>query len=245
MSRMLIRHNGGRGSCRLSDHGPCARGGLVIGHRGGHDRPWGYGWAWASATTRKRRPIYSDPEWLPVREKSAVHCITVMRKGGCAARGHPAWYIVPRKQGSPHVGPIPDPVYAAGYGIVHVAAKGYTCSPGRRNPARGNWVWIDHGNRQVTVYFHLARVLVRNGQQVTPNTVLGPMGRTGKCKGTYLHYERRIGKAQGRPDKALPLMINKACHGTQLVRYPDILGVRTWARVPYNSIVRSDGANCV
>lgn len=24
---------------------------------------------------------YSDPEWLPVREQSALHCTTVMRKG--------------------------------------------------------------------------------------------------------------------------------------------------------------------
>lgn len=198
----------------------------------------------AGAVARKRRAVYSDPEWLPVREQSAVHCLTVMRSGGCAPSGYPAMYIVPRQRWNGPPGSIPDPIYAAGFGIAHVGAKGYTCTAGRRNPSRGNWVWIDHGNRQVTLYFHLARVMVRNGQQVTPDTILGPMGRTGKCKGVYLHYERRIGKAAGRPDKALPLMINKACHGSELVRYPDILGVRNWADVPYNSIVWSDGTDC-
>lgn len=199
-----------------------------------------------AAVGARAKPIYSDPEWLPVREMSALHCTTVMRRGGCASGGHPALYVVPRngkRWGGPK-GVVPDPIYAAGYGIVHVGARGLTCSAGGRNPARGNWVWIDHGKRQVTLYFHLARVMVRDGQQVTPNTLLGPMGRTGKCKGTYLHYERRIGKAAGRPEKALPPMANKACHGSTLVRYPGILGASAWSRLPYNSIIWSDGTRC-
>lgn len=194
----------------------------------------------------KRQAVYSDPLWLPVREMSALHCTTVMRRGGCASGGHPALYIVPRngkRFGGPK-GPVPEPVYAAGYGIVHVGAKGLSCQPGQRTAARGNWVWIDHGKRQVTLYFHLDRVMVRDGQQVTPNTLLGPMGRTGKCKGTYLHYERRIGKAAGRPEKGLPPMANRACHGSTLVRYPGVFGVRSWSKVPYNSIIWSNGTGC-
>jgi hypothetical protein len=54
-------------------------------------------------------------------------------------------------------------------------------------------VYVDHGDGVETRYAHMqGRPLVSNGDSVTPNTVLGGVGRSGTATGNHLHYEVRV-----------------------------------------------------
>jgi murein DD-endopeptidase MepM/ murein hydrolase activator NlpD len=62
-----------------------------------------------------------------------------------------------------------------------------------RNPAKGfgQYVKIDHGNGNVSLYGHLSAISVREGARVERGTVLGDVGSTGTSTGAHLHYEER------------------------------------------------------
>ena len=83
-------------------------------------------------------------------------------------------------------------VYAAGTGIVTMAAGGW-------NYGYGNVVQIDHGNGYVTVYAHLSSILVSQCQPVGQGGVIGLSGNTGNSFGAHLHFEIRVGGANINP----------------------------------------------
>jgi murein DD-endopeptidase MepM/ murein hydrolase activator NlpD len=60
----------------------------------------------------------------------------------------------------------------------------------------GNMVEIDHGNGVTTRYGHLSAILVKVGQIVSKDALIGRIGSTGRSTGPHLHYEVRLdGKA--------------------------------------------------
>ncbi|MGQ9618553.1 MAG: M23 family metallopeptidase [Candidatus Aminicenantia bacterium] len=73
-------------------------------------------------------------------------------------------------------------VHSSANGIVIVAEyrKGY-----------GNIVIIDHGFGFSTLYAHLSKIVVKEGQKVKRWDVIGYVGTTGKSTGPHLHYEVR------------------------------------------------------
>lgn len=76
---------------------------------------------------------------------------------------------------------VPD-IVAADSGTVVVAGwpDGY---------GYGNRVIIDHGNGYKTLYAHLSRIYVVQGQTVARGSAIGKMGSTGRSTGTHLHFE--------------------------------------------------------
>jgi murein DD-endopeptidase MepM/ murein hydrolase activator NlpD len=57
---------------------------------------------------------------------------------------------------------------------------------------RGNVVILDHGLGLFTGFWHLSRIDVAEGQQVTPGEIIGLVGNTGLSTGPHLHWEMRV-----------------------------------------------------
>lgn len=52
----------------------------------------------------------------------------------------------------------------------------------------GNAVFVDHGQGLITLYAHLERIDVDEGQAVLSGDVLGTVGATGRVTGAHLHF---------------------------------------------------------
>src|SRR3954447_6091757 len=80
---------------------------------------------------------------------------------------------------------------------VVAAAPGtvVTAVVGRNKPSYGQYVVVDHGNGESSLYAHLDSVLVTVGQTVQAGTQLGTVGETGNASGPHLHFEERLGGA--------------------------------------------------
>jgi len=66
---------------------------------------------------------------------------------------------------------------------------------GPKKPSYGQYVVVDHGNGESTLYAHLDTVLVTVGQVVSAGTQLGTVGATGNASGAHLHFEEQVGGA--------------------------------------------------
>lgn len=108
---------------------------------------------------------------------------SLVTSSGFGMRTHPI-----TKEWSDHKGlDIPaatgDPIYAVKAGVV---TKAYF------SDTYGNVVYVDHGENVETRYAHLSAILVRPGQSVDQNVILGKAGSTGRSTGPHLHFEIRI-----------------------------------------------------
>lgn len=81
--------------------------------------------------------------------------------------------------------------YAASRGMsVRATGSGRVTIAGR-NGGYGIMVEVDHGNGLTTRYAHLSRIEVEEGDMVSPGTVVGRVGSSGRSTGPHLHYETR------------------------------------------------------
>ena len=55
----------------------------------------------------------------------------------------------------------------------------------------GNVIYIRHRSNQTTVYAHLSRIGLRQGQKVGQGDLIGAVGSTGASTGPHLHFEFR------------------------------------------------------
>lgn len=77
-----------------------------------------------------------------------------------------------------------DPVLAAAPGHVALAADLYFS---------GNTVILDHGGGFFTIYAHLSRLLVAEGDDIDAGARVGLAGATGRVTGPHLHFGAKIG----------------------------------------------------
>jgi murein DD-endopeptidase MepM/ murein hydrolase activator NlpD len=88
------------------------------------------------------------------------------------------------------------PVRAGNSGVVVLARPLYY---------EGNCVAIDHGLGLFTLYLHLSRIDVKEGQRVATGDRLGLSGATGRVTGPHLHWAVRWQSAYLDPAKLLKL----------------------------------------
>ncbi|RJS26919.1 M23 family peptidase [Corallococcus sp. H22C18031201] len=76
-----------------------------------------------------------------------------------------------------------EPILAANDGVVVMT---------RENQAAGNTVIVHHGGGLFTTYFHMSRILVKNGAKVRQGDRLGLVGKTGRVTGPHLHWGVKV-----------------------------------------------------
>jgi murein DD-endopeptidase MepM/ murein hydrolase activator NlpD len=76
--------------------------------------------------------------------------------------------------------PEGTPIVAAAGGIVRLVGPGLFFN--------GNVVVLDHGLGLTTIYAHLSRIDVREGQTVRQGEAIGLVGKTGRVTGPHLHF---------------------------------------------------------
>lgn len=87
-------------------------------------------------------------------------------------------------------------VVAADEGIVAVA--------GWSGVGYGNYIVIRHGDGFVTLYAHLSRIDVSQGDYVARGQQIGAVGNTGRSTGPHLHFEISTGGRSYNPLQYLP-----------------------------------------
>jgi len=101
---------------------------------------------------------------------------------GYGMRFHPISGERKAHLGVDYAAPTGTPVRTVGDGVVEFAGvqRGY-----------GNVIIIRHRNNQSTLYAHLSRIGVRQGQRVAQGDFIGNVGSTGASTGPHLHFEFR------------------------------------------------------
>jgi murein DD-endopeptidase MepM/ murein hydrolase activator NlpD len=82
------------------------------------------------------------------------------------------------------------PIRASNHGVVALASPLYFT---------GNTIVIDHGARLFSVFAHLSEFQVKAGAIVSPDTIVGLVGATGRVTGPHLHWSVRLNGARVDP----------------------------------------------
>lgn len=82
--------------------------------------------------------------------------------------------------GTDYAAPKGTPVYAIASGTVALVHQDMFLS--------GKTVLINHNYGLFSAYSHLSEISVKEGQRVTPKTVIGKIGATGRATGPHLHF---------------------------------------------------------
>lgn len=181
----------------------------------------------------------TDATWMPLVGTYQMNC-TVMNPPhpGPCDNHHSSWAV-------DIIGDQGTPIYAAGAGELHHVFGG--CSPFSGelscNNGGGNYIAIDHGG-YLSRYIHLASFERDDvGGWVEAGELIGYMGASGTSAGTgpHLHYD----ETTPFPEQRLPFGPMLACHGDAPVQYPDALGYDSWLDVPYGTMLRNDGFECL
>lgn len=101
---------------------------------------------------------------------------------GFGMRFHPILHVYLMHEGIDLEADVGTPVHATGDGVVEYV--------GRRG-GYGNVVVINNGFGYSTLFGHLSKPLVRDGQSVKRGQVIALSGDTGLSTGPHLHYEVR------------------------------------------------------
>ena len=102
---------------------------------------------------------------------------------GFAMRMHPTMNEWKQHKGVDFSAPAGTSVRNVGDGVVEFAGwqNGY-----------GNVVQVNHSRERSTIYAHLSRIDVKQGQRVDQGAHLGAVGATGWATGPHLHFEFKV-----------------------------------------------------
>lgn len=127
---------------------------------------------------RKEELISAIPAIQPISNKD-LHRIGSF----FGYRTDPFYKVTKLHEGVDFTAPVGTEIYSTGDGVVvklEYSLGGY-----------GNMIVVDHGFGYETLYAHMSRMNVRQGQKVRRGQVIGFVGNTGKSTAPHLHYEVR------------------------------------------------------
>lgn len=130
--------------------------------------------------------IHSLPLSMPLKSRYIT--------SGFGVRVDPLRKRLSMHDGIDIVGPYGAEIFSTAPGMVVFAG---------RNGSYGKFVEIDHGKGLTTRYGHLSKILVKKGEQVARNHLIGLQGSTGRSTGPHLHYEVRYDKKPRDPQNFL------------------------------------------
>ena len=121
---------------------------------------------------------------------------------------------------------VGTPVYAAADGTVETAYRWN----GRRTQgdtnSYGNMLKLRHadyrGGRLETLYAHLSKLCVAQGEQVKEGQLIGYSGDTGNCYGAHLHFEVRWKGSRTNPLNWLDADFSTASIAVKLGSYSSV-----------------------
>ena len=125
---------------------------------------------------RKTEFLASIPAIQPIANKDLKRMAS-----GFGFRLHPIYKTYKMHTGIDFTAPLGTPIYATGNGriaLVELGHRGY-----------GNHVVINHGFGYQTLYGHMFRVTVKQGQPIRRGQLIGYVGNTGTSAAPHLHYE--------------------------------------------------------
>ena len=105
-------------------------------------------------------------------------------------RFHPILHIYRMHEGIDITNEAGTPVYATADGVVDFTG---------RQVGLGIVVEINHGYSLKSVYGHLSKILVREGQTIKRGDLIARSGNTGLSSGPHLHYEIRLNGVAQNP----------------------------------------------
>jgi len=124
----------------------------------------------------KTEMLSSIPAIQPVNNKNLKQMAS-----GYGWRIHPIYKVMKMHTGMDFTAKEGTEVYATGDGQVVQVEKLFT--------GYGHHVVIKHGYGYETLYAHLSKINVRQGQKVKRGETIGLVGNTGTSVGAHLHYE--------------------------------------------------------
>jgi murein DD-endopeptidase MepM/ murein hydrolase activator NlpD len=134
---------------------------------------------------------------------------------GFAMRLHPIFNTQQAHRGVDYAAPTGTPAMTVGDGVVTFAG---------RQGGYGNVVEIRHGNGHSTLYAHLSRIQVRNGQTVQKGQVIGAVGSTDWSTGPHLHFEFRVNGVHVDPQKIIQQAQSAPIAPTSMARFVALVG---------------------
>ena len=130
-------------------------------------------------TKRKEEMLNCIPAIQPLSNKDLRRTAS-----GYGWRTDPIYKTRRFHQGLDFSAPTGTEIYATGDGVITIV-QASTIGYGRH-------IKVDHGFGYVTVYAHMDKFNVKQGQKVKRGDVIGYVGNTGKSTAPHLHYEVRI-----------------------------------------------------
>jgi murein DD-endopeptidase MepM/ murein hydrolase activator NlpD len=126
--------------------------------------------------TNKSQMLASIPAIQPISNKDLRRIAS-----GFGYRIHPIYKTNKMHEGIDFTAPIGTDIYATGNGVVRTVeynGRGF-----------GNHVVISHGYGYETIYAHMSKIKVRQGQRVKRGDIIGLVGSSGTSTAPHLHYE--------------------------------------------------------
>ena len=131
----------------------------------------------ANLASNKKALLDALPAIKPVKSTPSVRF-----SSGFGYRIHPIFKVPKMHAGVDFTAKRGTPIYATGNGVVIsndvFGGQGF-----------GNHVTIAHGFGYHTLYGHMDRLAVRQGQKVKRGDLIGYVGNSGRSTGPHLHYE--------------------------------------------------------